>query len=189
MLPRRYGWLKRLLPLAGCEMNAFDVWLAEPDLKAMRATAPQVGRILRPLCHMMGLEMPAELRLPKRKRRARGHPSPVPSHKGRGTQKAPPMPRRRDYADPKEEARAWMAWSAATTKPVDPRRMSAVRIRAARATGRGLPAAGGRIRRADVHAAAEELRAAEGLGLRDQAVHRCPQPSVDVHRKWQTAPY
>ena len=40
--------------------------LAHPDMLAFLAAAPQAGRILRPLCHMLGIDPPAMLRLPPR---------------------------------------------------------------------------------------------------------------------------
>jgi hypothetical protein len=38
------------------------------EMRAIFERAPQVGRILRPLCHEFGLEMPAWLKLPRRTR-------------------------------------------------------------------------------------------------------------------------
>ena len=49
-------------------------------MQAVIAAAPlQVGRILRPFCHFLGLELPAELRLPKRVRVRKKDTSPRPS--------------------------------------------------------------------------------------------------------------
>ena len=47
--------------------------LAHPDMPAFLAAAPQAGRILRPLCHMLGITMPAILHLPP------APPSPKPA--------------------------------------------------------------------------------------------------------------
>ena len=69
VLPRRFGWLRSLLSAEGqWPVVAFHFMLEEPEMKAIMAAAPQVGRILRPLCHFLGIETPVELRLPKRKR-------------------------------------------------------------------------------------------------------------------------
>jgi len=65
-LPLGYGWLKRLLPRA--EWNGFIALLDNAEMRAIFERAPQVGRILRPLCHEFGLEMPAWLKLPRRTR-------------------------------------------------------------------------------------------------------------------------
>jgi len=61
-------------------------------------------------------------------------------------------------------ARAWMAWSAATGKTGQPEEDvgARVRVRAAYAARSELPAAGDRVRRAGVPAAAEGLPAAQG---------------------------
>ena len=76
MLPRRFGWLRSLLrPEAQGHVVAFHYMLEEPQMKAIIAAAPQVGRILRPFCHFLGIETPAELVLPKRKRSS---PRPSP---------------------------------------------------------------------------------------------------------------
>ena len=69
VLPRRFGWLRSLLtPEAQGHVVAFHFMLETPEMKAIIAAAPQVGRIIRPFCHFLGIETPAELRLPKRKR-------------------------------------------------------------------------------------------------------------------------
>jgi len=57
------------------QLNHF---LARPDLADFLAAAPQAGRILRPLCHMLGLDPPEKLRLPQRPRRPRPRPATVP---------------------------------------------------------------------------------------------------------------
>ena len=55
-LPQGFAWLARLapsiLPLRGqmCHL------LSDPELAALLAAAPQAGRILRPLCRMLGIE-------------------------------------------------------------------------------------------------------------------------------------
>ena len=62
VLPRKFGWLRALLtPPAQGYAVAFQFMLEEPEMKAIMAAAPQVGRIIRPLCHILGIETPAEL--------------------------------------------------------------------------------------------------------------------------------
>jgi hypothetical protein len=69
VLPRRFGWLRALLrPEAQGPMVGSHYLLQQPEMKAIMAAAPQVGRILRPFCHLLGIETPAELVLPKRRR-------------------------------------------------------------------------------------------------------------------------
>jgi hypothetical protein len=85
--PRKFAWLHRLLlphapPFTG-QLESL-VW-NEPSMAALVAAAPQAGRVLRPLCHMLAVQLPDYLKLPKRKRVRKVHPSPRPSPtKGEG---------------------------------------------------------------------------------------------------------
>ena len=59
--------------------------LARPDMAEFLTAVPQAGRILRPLCHMLGIEPPAQIRPPPRSirmrpKRIRPTPNPVPHH-------------------------------------------------------------------------------------------------------------
>src|SRR5690242_6583556 len=71
-LSRAFGWLLRLAP--GYRTAAYHAylqqWLAEPEVKAFLEEAPQAGCMLRWLCRMLMVELPPELRLPKRKPKA-----------------------------------------------------------------------------------------------------------------------
>jgi hypothetical protein len=71
VLPRRFGWLRSLLlpESQGC-VTAFHSLLHEDaEMQAAIAAAPvQIGRVLRPFCHFLGLEVPEGLRLPRRQR-------------------------------------------------------------------------------------------------------------------------
>ncbi len=71
--PRDRAWLIRLVPEAAAGTSHLQLLLAEPEMAALIAAAPQTGRILRPLCHMLGVRPPAILALPPRPapRRAR----------------------------------------------------------------------------------------------------------------------
>ncbi len=106
-LPQGFAWLARLapgiLPLRGqvCHL------LGDPELAALLAATPQAGRILRPLCRMLGIEAgpgfpPAlfqrpdpppkpspALALPAPQARAAAPPAPEPPTPSR------PPPRRR----------------------------------------------------------------------------------------------
>ena len=74
-LPWKSGWLLRMVPgtVSTVGVAGYRPWLehilADPETVAMLAIAPQIGRTLRPLCHMLMVE-PA-FALPKRKRAAR----------------------------------------------------------------------------------------------------------------------
>jgi hypothetical protein len=57
----------------------FDELLADPETVAMAATAPQqTGRIVRPMCRMLGMKPPPYLQLPRRPRRPRPPPAKKP---------------------------------------------------------------------------------------------------------------
>ena len=63
-LPRSFGWLLPLVPTeAACRATQLRAVLAEPEMVALIAAAPQATRLLRPLCRMLGLE-PALLARP-----------------------------------------------------------------------------------------------------------------------------
>ena len=125
VLPRRFGWLKSLiLPDRQWCVTQFNCVLYDnAEMQAVIAAAPgQIGRVLRPFCHFLGLEVPAELRLPRR-RGSRAHPPPRPSPARGEGELAGPVRRRRT---PREVAEAAIARSERTGKPIDPRKIGAV---------------------------------------------------------------
>jgi hypothetical protein len=72
--PRSRGWLIKLLtePWHVAAWRAsLQTWLTDPELPALVLAAPQAGRILRPLLHMLAIDIPTFLRLPKRPRAPR----------------------------------------------------------------------------------------------------------------------
>lgn len=75
-LPSRFGWLLDLAQHVDTRIARTQVehWLADPAVTALVETAPQSGRILRPLCRMLAIEPPPALRLPKRVRVRRAPP-------------------------------------------------------------------------------------------------------------------
>ena len=69
-LPTGRMWLFHVAqPPAALALSHLQHWMAHPDLPAFLAAAPQAGRLLRPLCRLVGLEaqpgVPAELNLPE----------------------------------------------------------------------------------------------------------------------------
>jgi hypothetical protein len=119
VLPRRFGWLKSLFSAESVyHVNAFYPLLHDDaEMRAVIAAAPQqIGRVLRPFCHILGLPVPAELRLPKRPR-VRENDPPPPVNGGEGAR------RRRT---PKEIAEALVRRSDATGKPIDFRKVAPV---------------------------------------------------------------
>ena len=71
-LPSKFGWMLRYGSEVACRRSQLEHWLTtNPGAAAFIAEVPQSRRILRPLCHMLGIELPEALRLlprPKRKR-------------------------------------------------------------------------------------------------------------------------
>ena len=84
-LPRRFAWLVRLVPGTGAFGSQLQYLLADPEMTALIAAAPQAGRILRPLCRMLGVRPPPNLLRP---RPAPPAAPPRPAASGR----APPPP-------------------------------------------------------------------------------------------------
>ena len=130
VLPRRFGWLKPLiLPESRHCIDAFN-WLLydNAEMQAVIAAAPvQVGRVLRPFCHFLGLEVPAALRLPRRVRKKDASPPSTVPGKQWWAEAHPTvlLPKRRRRT-PREVAEAAIAWSERTGKPIDPRKIGAV---------------------------------------------------------------
>jgi hypothetical protein len=82
-LPRKHGWLGNFLPEMAAHRGNLSALLQTPEMAALIAAAPaQMGRALRPLCRMLGLQPPPSIAPPPRRRRApkpRPAPEPMPS--------------------------------------------------------------------------------------------------------------
>ena len=105
--PNAHGWLLALAPELNTRIGLaqIETLLADPALLALLAQAPQAGRILRPLCHMLRIALPECLRLPPRPRRPlhpapSGGPKPAPEARPKRSKpswlrwpKSPPLPR------------------------------------------------------------------------------------------------
>jgi hypothetical protein len=90
LIPSRRGWLRHLLPthyLAPPRAAMIEL-LASSEMSALINANPRIGRVLRPLCHMLAVPLPAELRLPSRPPITK----PSPATKRRGRRKHPPAP-------------------------------------------------------------------------------------------------
>ncbi len=87
LIPSRRGWLRHLLPThyLAPPRAAMIALLASPEMGALIISNPRIGRVLRPLCHMLAISLPADLRLPSR--------SPT-------TQRSPTIQRRRRKPPP-----------------------------------------------------------------------------------------
>ena len=86
--PTKFAWLLHLLPttptsgvIAAQSRHELIGFLNDPALIALLAAKPNLGRILRPLCRIFGIETPQHLRLPPRpkpKRKPRTYLWPRP---------------------------------------------------------------------------------------------------------------
>ena len=99
-LPRGFAWLVRLVPASSCGAGQVQALLADPEMEALIAAAPQIGRSLRPLCHMLGVRPPPILRrpppaspTPPRPAEA-GRPAPAEPSRAEPSRAEPPRPHR-----------------------------------------------------------------------------------------------
>ena len=116
VLPRAFAWLHTLLPVSAPPIagGVESLLLNYPEMRAFVAACPQVARMLRPICQMVGVKPPEYLALPTRKREPglRRLTAAAPRHRHRRT--------------PREIAEAAMRRAEKTGKPIDPRTLSAV---------------------------------------------------------------
>jgi hypothetical protein len=61
-LPRGFGWIRGVLPKTGQFAGVLAYFLHDPEVAALVEKAPQAGRILRALCRLLGVNVPAFLR-------------------------------------------------------------------------------------------------------------------------------
>ena len=73
---RRHGWLGAMLDHhVRAYASQLEFLVARPGAAALLATSPAARRTLRPLCRMLGTELPAPLRLPPRPKPAQPRPA------------------------------------------------------------------------------------------------------------------
>ena len=79
ILPHRFG----LVASGGYEIRGYAghlaQFIAQPDTATLIAADPRFGRVLRPLCHLLGIKTPPGLRLPARPRKPRPRRAPAPA--------------------------------------------------------------------------------------------------------------
>jgi hypothetical protein len=106
-LPKSFGWLVRLVPQAAASAAQLQHLLADPEFAALAAAAPQAGRILRPLCRMLGIRPPpGPLTPPPLTRRPRPRAPAPPRRAAPGP--APPVASHRAPPPPRPPTRAWL---------------------------------------------------------------------------------
>ena len=97
LLPRGFAWLVRRLPQAASAASQLQHLLADPAMADLLAAAPQAGRLLRPLCQMLGVRPPPARSLSSGRPQAGpvGPPPPVrPAAPSRPACRPRPPPRR-----------------------------------------------------------------------------------------------
>ena len=99
-LPLKFAWLLPLVPGAACFGGQLETLFRTPEMAALLAAAPEpMGRVLRPLCWMLGVTPPPILAW-RRKTPPPAPPAP-PAAPG-------PKPPRQRRVWPPPEAPAWM---------------------------------------------------------------------------------
>lgn len=95
-LPRGFAWLVRLVPEAAAAAAQLRHLLADPEMVALLEAAPQAGRLLRPLCRMLGVRPPPAPRRPARAAMPAGPPAarepPTDAPPIRARAGPPPLP-------------------------------------------------------------------------------------------------
>jgi len=109
-LPRGHAWLVRLVPEAASGASQLQHLLAEPEMAALIAATPQMGRLLRPLCRMLGVAPPPAIAKPPPVTGA----SPSRPAAVRAPRASPPAPRPR----PRRTSSGLVALPAACGPPV-----------------------------------------------------------------------
>jgi hypothetical protein len=122
--PRGRAWVVRLLVPStgpGCVGTLCLAW-EDPEMAEFFAAAPQVGRILRPLAHMIGATLPAWLKLPRRARKPGLRRRAAAASRLRDARAEMIVPNRRLPAQ--EQAEDAIRRSEASGKPIDVRKFT-----------------------------------------------------------------
>jgi hypothetical protein len=98
-LPGNFAWLLRFVPEAAASASQLQHLLADPDMAALLAAAPQAGRLLRPLCRMLGVHPPPGIGKPRA-------PRPTPPPRPAAAEKPPPAASA--PAPPRPPTRTWL---------------------------------------------------------------------------------
>jgi hypothetical protein len=112
--PKSFAWLIRMLPYqAACFGSQLQHQFSQPEMIALIEAAPQAGRILRPLCRMLAIDLPPALRLPPRPPRPRKPKPPRQSPAERTCDTAPASGRKPKYPPSRGEdgtVYVWRRW-------------------------------------------------------------------------------
>ncbi|MBV8096026.1 MAG: hypothetical protein JOY71_01060 [Acetobacteraceae bacterium] len=83
-LPGGFGWLIRIVPGTAAYSGQMQYLLADPEMAGLLADVPQAGRILRPLCRMLGIRAESVLFAGRREPPSRGEVPASPPAEGAG---------------------------------------------------------------------------------------------------------
>jgi hypothetical protein len=113
-LPESFAWLIRMLPYqAACFGSQLQHQFSQPEMIALLEAAPQVGRILRPLCRLLAIDLPPALRLPPRPPRPRKPRPPKQPTAEQNPRTAPLTGRKPRRPPPRDEdgtVYEWRRW-------------------------------------------------------------------------------
>jgi len=122
-LPSGFAWLVRLVPEAACYGAQLQHLLSDPAVAALLAATPHAGRVLRPLCRMLGVTPGPALtpsvareRAPAPGSPARGSPARGSPGRGRDAAAQGAIRARRSRI-PRSSGLAWLRWRPAGAAP------------------------------------------------------------------------
>ncbi|WP_235703233.1 hypothetical protein [Acidiphilium iwatense] len=99
-------------------------FLSQPDIATLIAADPRFGRVLRPLCHMLGIAAPPGIRLPARPRKPRPRNPSLRFQRSFGSPEpcaTPPRPRPPTPANPANPSLRFLRPSAGWLAPPGPK--------------------------------------------------------------------
>ena len=79
VLPRGKRWLIRLIPQTAFGGSQLQHLLSQPEMADFIAATPQIGRLLRPLCRMLGAVPPPGIAKPPPRSATAASPAPRPA--------------------------------------------------------------------------------------------------------------
>jgi hypothetical protein len=84
-LPGQNGWLLQTFPGHHIPYVRGHLirFLEDPDTLSLHAANPRIGRVLRPICHMLAIPLPTYLKLPRKPRPPRPKPARKPARRSK----------------------------------------------------------------------------------------------------------
>ena len=107
-LPQGFAWLIKLVPETVCFGEHLQHLLSDPELQALLRAAPQLGRLLRPLCRALAIRPDPALLPPPPPHRAR--PAAPPETQGQAPPDRPVVGPHPDPPKPPARVYGWRSW-------------------------------------------------------------------------------